>query len=314
MPVREARTPTLRGWLVHKFWVYDDLIDNPKYMLLPDEAKVFLSLVWCVASKQTVRDGSLPPTAEIAFRARCTVAHAEAQLAALASAGWVEKSGGRFHVSRWLEFQGEAVTKAERQRRYRRNKLAAKAAQTSQNGECGATRGATDGTRGATRGATGDGKIEREIAPPTEALSSGCSNPQTNPPSSARPPTPQGGAARGWGEDDEPFDSGPDPEAASLPPDPPAVAEVTRLADELFPAGGMATAARAECLRGTRPEWVAEALRIARDAKASRWKFVASVLDRFARQGASDAERARASPGLTKTQRRRAEKIDEWAS
>ena len=100
---------------------------------------------------------------------------------------------------------------------------------------------------------------EREIAPPTEALSSTRSESQTNPPPSAPPPPPRG-AARGVEDDDEPFDPGPDPDTPAAGPDPPEVAAVVRLADELFPAGGMAPFARRACLGGVKPAWVAEAL------------------------------------------------------
>lgn len=113
-------------------------------------------------------------------------------------------------------------------------------------------------------------------------------------------------------EDDEPFIPTPEPEP------PPEVAEVERLADELFPSGGMSTAARRACMAGAKPSWVAEALRVARDAKASRWRYVQAILDRWQAAGMSDAERSAAKPradpddGMTPSQRRRMAKIREW--
>lgn len=96
---------------------------------------------------------------------------------------------------------------------------------------------------------------------------------------------------------DEPFVPPPGAEPLASPaPDPPEIAAVMRLADELFPSGGMALAARDECLRGTSPAWVSEALRVARDAKATRWAYVRSILARFAAVGSSDSERSAAKP------------------
>lgn len=98
-------------------------------------------------------------------------------------------------------------------------------------------------------------------------------------------------------DDDEPFVPPPGAEPLASPaPDPPEIAAVMRLADELFPSGGMALAARDECLRGTSPAWVSEALRVARDAKATRWAYVRSILARFAAAGSSDSERSAAKP------------------
>lgn len=287
-----ARTPGHRGCAVHKFWVYDDLTNNPKYMLLPDETKVFLLMVWCIASTQTVRNGTLPSVLEVAFRARCTLSHAEAQLNALASTGWVEFSGGQFHVCRWLEFQGEAVSKAERQRRYRQRKLTEKQEQTSQIQARGATRGATVARQEALQAT--DRKKERALL--SEASSEFRSSTPQKLPQCAPPQPPERGEARGLAsQDDEPFHPPSDP---TPPPDaaPPEVVEVERLADELFPSGGIAPFARRACLDGVKPAWVVEALRIARDAKATRWKFVETILNRFQAAGASDAERATAKP------------------
>jgi hypothetical protein len=296
-----ARTPGTGGvWAVDYFRVYHDVIDNPKIACLPPETCRFLLFVWCIASRQPARDGVLPSATEIAFRARCSVAEAEGQLAALVSARLVTKSGGVFSVAKWNDFQPAGATNAERQRRHRQRKRNPQSEESAQSDPCNVTRNVTVTGRDVTRNVTRNEIIERE-KPPTESSSSSAAHPKTNPPSSANPPHPPRGAARGVGglDDDEPFAAPPEP-AVDLDPVtlPPEVADVERLADELFPSGGMSTSARRACLSGVKPAWVAEALRVARDAGASRWAYVARILVRWAEAGVSDAERgkARADP------------------
>jgi hypothetical protein len=47
------------------------------------------------------------------------------------------------------------------------------------------------------------------------------------------------------------------------------------------------------------PAWVREACSIAREAKASRWKFVDAILGRFKSQGGPDSARAPTTPRNT---------------
>jgi hypothetical protein len=308
-----ARTPGTGGvWAVDYFRVYSDIIDNPKFAAAPEDggisAEAFRFWMWClcIASSSPDRDGKLPPLVEIAFRCRVTLQQADAFLAALQSRKLVSRdSSGRHTIVGWSTFQPLVPKSTQRVRKHRASRKVAPSNPAQPSPVPDETRFIAFHETGETRCETFLKRdetllIDRE-KPPTESSSSSAAHPKTNPPSSANPPHPPRGAARGVGglDDDEPFAAPPEP-AVDLDPVtlPPEVADVERLADELFPSGGMSTSARRACLSGVKPAWVAEALRVARDAGASRWAYVARILARWAEAGVSDAERgkARADP------------------
>jgi hypothetical protein len=93
------------------------------------------------------------------------------------------------------------------------------------------------------------------------------------------PPVPPEGAAR-----------------AGLTSEDPETLSVCRWANDLVT--GWGPLAEGAC-QTYPPAWVREACSIAREAKASRWKFVDSVLGRFKSQGGPDSARAPTTPRNT---------------
>jgi hypothetical protein len=262
---------SLGALAVHYFAFHDDVIDNPKVMSLPSETYRFWTLCLCIASRQTIR-GTLPDVGEIAFRCRCSAAEAEGHLSALVTTGLIARARGELSVPKWDERQPYALQgSAARTRKYREAKKAAKSSQSLPHTKCDVTCDASDAACDATVTL-----IEKDRALLTERSSPLRHETGTNAPSVA-PPHPPTGEARGKG--------------TVRPPDGPEAVEVGDLAEELFPMAGMAPFARRACAEYPAP-WVVEALRIAAEAKATRWKFVESVLGRFRSQGGPDSTRA----------------------
>jgi hypothetical protein len=85
-------------------------------------------------------------------------------------------------------------------------------------------------------------------------------------------------------------------ERAGLTSEDPETLSVCRWANDLVT--GWGPLAEGAC-QTYPPAWVREACSIAREAKASRWKFVDSILGRFKSQGGPDSARAPTTPRNT---------------
>jgi hypothetical protein len=99
------------------FRVYDDLIDDPKYIRLPDSLKVALHGLWCVASKNR---GVLPQKSDIAISLRKTVKQVEVILAQLMAAGLLDRTESGLEPHNWRKRQHESDVSTERVKRFRK--------------------------------------------------------------------------------------------------------------------------------------------------------------------------------------------------
>lgn len=316
-----ARMPLFEGFAVDYFRFYHSVVDNPKLHRLPPETYRVWTFLLCLASRRLDR-GTLPPIEELSFElhmwpGRDDEVRQHVELL-ISSKLVIRGKGDSLRIADWevyqpLEPKSTLRVRRHRQRARQAEETPAESPQAAEpHHETFQKRFSNVSETLLKQGETVF--IERE-KPPTESSASSTSFQSLNPPSSANPPHPLAGGGAVVAdddEDDEPFIPTPEPEP------PPEVAEVERLADELFPSGGMSTAARRACMAGAKPSWVAEALRVARDAKASRWRYVQAILDRWQAAGMSDAERSAAKPradpddGMTPSQRRRMAKIREW--
>jgi hypothetical protein len=99
------------------FRFYDEALNDPKVQCLaPDLFKVWVNLL-CVASKN---DGTLPAPAELGFLLRIDTTTAEANLAALAKAGLLDKTKGSYAPHNWHGRQFKSDVSNERVKRHRK--------------------------------------------------------------------------------------------------------------------------------------------------------------------------------------------------
>lgn len=104
------------------FRFYDDVINDPKVLKLPEVMRWHWVSILCVASKN---DGSLPNLDELAFYLRTTPAKATAMLAALVKAGLVDKTETGFTPHNWSGRQYKSDGSADRVKRHREKRAAA---------------------------------------------------------------------------------------------------------------------------------------------------------------------------------------------
>ncbi len=104
------------------FRFYDDVINDPKVLRLPEATRWQWVAVLCVASKHK---GSLPPLEELAFYLRTTTGKVTILLTTLVRAGLLDKTDTGFAPHNWSGRQYVSDGSAERVRRHREKRAAA---------------------------------------------------------------------------------------------------------------------------------------------------------------------------------------------
>jgi hypothetical protein len=98
------------------FRVYDDVINDPKILKLPEESRWHWIALLCVASKN---DGALPSTEDVAISLRVKTSAAAAIIAGLKSAGLLDLVDGRYVPHNWNGRQFKSDVSNERVKRFR---------------------------------------------------------------------------------------------------------------------------------------------------------------------------------------------------
>jgi hypothetical protein len=98
------------------FRFYDDAINDPKILKLPDASRWHWAALLCIASKN---DGRLPATDDIAIMLRVTNAKAAAIIAELVAAGLIDRDSNGFAPHNWSGRQYKSDSSAERVKRHR---------------------------------------------------------------------------------------------------------------------------------------------------------------------------------------------------
>jgi len=98
------------------FRFYDDVINDPKVLKLPEETRWHWIALLCIASKNA---GSLPPTEDVAISLRVKTQAAAAIIATLKAAGLLDLADGRYVPHNWDGRQFKSDVSNERVKRYR---------------------------------------------------------------------------------------------------------------------------------------------------------------------------------------------------
>jgi hypothetical protein len=98
------------------FRMYDDVINDPKVMKLPEATRWHWVAVLCAASKHS---GKVPPAGELAFLLRTTDQRAASLVAELLRAGLLDKVEGGFAPHNWEGRQYKSDGSTERVKRFR---------------------------------------------------------------------------------------------------------------------------------------------------------------------------------------------------
>lgn len=101
------------------FRFYDDAINDPKILKLPEASRWHWAALLCIASKH---DGFLPPTDDVALMLRVKPAAAAAIIATMKHAGLLDVEDGRFTPHNWSGRQYKSDTSNERVKRFRQKK------------------------------------------------------------------------------------------------------------------------------------------------------------------------------------------------
>jgi hypothetical protein len=101
------------------FRFYDDAINDPKILKLPEAMRWQWAAVLCVASKN---DGALPPIADLALMLRMTKQKAAVVITTLVSAGLLDKNETGFAPHNWSGRQYKSDVSNERVKRFRERK------------------------------------------------------------------------------------------------------------------------------------------------------------------------------------------------
>jgi len=99
------------------FRLYDDAINDPKVLKLPEATRWHWIALLCVASKH---GGILPTTDDVAICLRIKVAAAAAIIATLMAAGLLDEVDGRFVPHNWNGRQYKSDVSTERVKRHRK--------------------------------------------------------------------------------------------------------------------------------------------------------------------------------------------------
>lgn len=101
------------------FRFYDDAINDPKILKLPEASRWHWTALLCIASKH---DGFLPATEDVALMLRVKPAAAAAIIAQMKQCGLLDLEGGRYTPHNWSGRQYKSDTSNERVKRYRQRK------------------------------------------------------------------------------------------------------------------------------------------------------------------------------------------------
>lgn len=99
--------------------LYDDTINDPKVIKLPEAMRWHWIALLCVASKN---DGQLPHLDDVAIQLRVTAAKATEIIATLVKAGLIDKTETGFAPHNWSGRQYKSDVSNERVKRYRERK------------------------------------------------------------------------------------------------------------------------------------------------------------------------------------------------
>jgi hypothetical protein len=98
------------------FRFYDDAINDPKILKLPDASRWHWTALLCIASKH---DGFLPSTEDVALMLRVKTSAAAAIIATMKAAGLLDLVDGRYAPHNWSGRQYKSDSSAERVKRHR---------------------------------------------------------------------------------------------------------------------------------------------------------------------------------------------------
>jgi hypothetical protein len=98
------------------FRFYDDAINDPKILKLPDASRWHWTALLCIASKH---DGFLPSTEDVALMMRVKTSAAAAIIATMKAAGLLDLVDGRYAPHNWSGRQYKSDSSAERVKRHR---------------------------------------------------------------------------------------------------------------------------------------------------------------------------------------------------
>jgi hypothetical protein len=101
------------------FRFYDDAINDPKILKLPEASRWHWTALLCIASKH---DGVLPPTEDVALMLRVKTAAAAAIIATMKAAGLLDLVDGRFSPHNWSGRQYKSDVSNDRVKRHRERK------------------------------------------------------------------------------------------------------------------------------------------------------------------------------------------------
>lgn len=99
--------------------LYDDTINDPKILKLPEATRWHWIAMLCIASKN---EGALPALDDISIQLRVTAAKATEIIAALVKAGLIDKTETGFAPHNWSGRQYKSDVSNERVKRYRQRK------------------------------------------------------------------------------------------------------------------------------------------------------------------------------------------------
>lgn len=98
---------------------YDDAINDPKILKLPEATRWHWVAMLCIASKH---EGALPPLDEVAIHLRVTAAKATEIIATLVRAGLLDKTETGFEPHNWNGRQFKSDVSTDRVKRFRNAK------------------------------------------------------------------------------------------------------------------------------------------------------------------------------------------------
>lgn len=101
------------------FRIYDEVIDDPKLLKLPEATRWYWLAMLCAASKN---GGSLPTLDDLALHLRVTNARAAALLTEMQKAGLVDRTENGFEPHNWNARQFKSDVSTERVKRFRNGK------------------------------------------------------------------------------------------------------------------------------------------------------------------------------------------------
>lgn len=98
------------------FRFYDDSVNDPKLLRLPDDLYRAWTILLCFASKN---EGTLPPADDIALALRMKPAKVCEWITKLVRAGLIDQTGNSFAPHNWGDRQYKSDSSAERMKRHR---------------------------------------------------------------------------------------------------------------------------------------------------------------------------------------------------